>query len=68
MMISFCPKDSGRNRVGERFTDRHLANENDDDFIKKSLETPIHRPQYTRVPPKPRIQHYHASKLLIVQS
>ena len=28
---SFCPKDSGRNRAtdGERFTDRHLANENE---------------------------------------
>ena len=27
---TFCPKDSGRNRAtdGERFTDRHLANEN----------------------------------------
>ena len=25
---SFCPKDSGRNRATERFTDRHLANEN----------------------------------------
>ena len=29
--MSFCPKDSGRNRatdIGEKFTDRHLANEN----------------------------------------
>ena len=25
---SFGPKDSGRNRATERFTDRHLANEN----------------------------------------
>ena len=25
---AFCPKDSGRNQATEKFTDRHLANEN----------------------------------------
>ena len=30
---SFCPKDSGRNRATEMFTDRHLANENGNDWF-----------------------------------